>query len=695
MHNLLPNVIVPTGIINIFEVLNGYFEIGLKMRFINLIFSFFFLLSGLSSQTGQPHDLSPSEQSIMPGYIKKLSLYNQRSILTPPPTHVRTMAEWEPIQAVIISWSGQAAILKEIVRNAVKECKVLIITTDTLSVTNQLLNAGIELDSVRFIDTPFNSIWVCDYGPWTVYGNDVDSLWLIDWIYNRPRPQDDATPSAVSDYLNIPMYEATVDPDDFVHTGGNHFSDGLRNAFSSQLVLNENPDKTESEIDSIAKKYLGVSQYIKFPTLPYDGIHHLDMHMRIIDEETIIVGEYPEGVADGPQINANVEYLNEEIKTSFGNSYRIIRIPMPPDANNRYPDHGGNYRTYTNAVFLNKTLLVPTYEEKYDTTALRIYRENLPGYKVVGINCNSIISSLGALHCITKLVGVSDPLLIAHARLRDTEASQSEYPVSAYIRHSSGIMEASLHYRLKGDSLYIKVPMSLTDTMQNIWSAQIPSQVPGVDVQYYIEAKSYSGKEQVRPLVAPSGYFTFRILGEPVNQAPSINILYPEDQAIFSIDQTNLTIEINAQDVDGLVDKVVLFINGDSTIILNTLPFEFEWTFPGEGSFEIQARAADEEGATSWSEPVHITIEGTTGTHNMNNHQVKLFPNPVKDILWINHAEDIENVIITDLFGQTLHLIRVSEGSTSGYDFSHLPAGIYFLKYLKEKTWHSESVIKR
>jgi hypothetical protein len=53
--------------------------------------------------------------------------------------------------------------------------------------------------------------------------------------------------------------------------------------------------------------------------------------MRIIDEETIIIGEYPEGVSDGPQINANIEYLNEEVKTAFGHSYRIIRIPMPPD----------------------------------------------------------------------------------------------------------------------------------------------------------------------------------------------------------------------------------------------------------------------------------------------------------------------------------------------------------------------------
>jgi agmatine/peptidylarginine deiminase len=74
---------------------------------------------------------------------------------------------------------------------------------------------------------------------------------------------------------------------------------------------------------------------------------------------------------------------------------------MPPQ-NNLYPNNGGDYRTYTNSIIINKTVIVPTYETYYDTTALRIYREAMPGYNVVSINCNSIIPSLGAIHCITK-----------------------------------------------------------------------------------------------------------------------------------------------------------------------------------------------------------------------------------------------------------------------------------------------------
>ncbi|HEX5112984.1 MAG TPA: agmatine deiminase family protein, partial [Saprospiraceae bacterium] len=419
--------------------------------------SIFALLAVLSSsllaqqEYNLPRGMTPKEAGMMKEYL--LQHAQNRVSPVPPPAPVRTMAEWEEVQALVIAWAGQSAILREIVRNASKECKVYIVTNDSVNVSNTLMSNGISLDSVRFVNTAFNTIWMCDYGPTCVYRNDVDSLYLIDWIYNRPRPQDDQVPSAIADFAHIPIYEATSAPFDWVHTGGNNLQNGIGTLFSSNLVMDENPDKTEAEIDTIAKKFMGINQYVKFPTLPFDGIHHLDMHMRVIDEETIVVGQYPEGISDGPQIEANLQYLRDSIRTEYGHPFNIIRIPMPPDQNGRYPSQNGNYRTYTNAVFVNKTLLVPVYEEKYDTTALRIYRDNLPGYNVVGINCNSIIGQLGALHCITKLIGSDEPLLISHSRLLDVEDTVAYYPVSAYIRHRDGIKEANLYYKSSKDSV--------------------------------------------------------------------------------------------------------------------------------------------------------------------------------------------------------------------------------------------------
>ncbi len=467
--------------------------------------------------------MTPEEKEAMPAYLQKRKQLFPSKKDFPENMQFRTMAEWEEVQALLITWAGYSDILTEIVRHAVEECRVIIITDEPDLVEAVLAFEGIPLDNVELLEAPHNSIWIRDYGPWTIYKDDVDSLALADWIYNRPRPKDDVIPGVVAEYLGLTLYEATATPNDLVHTGGNHLRDGMGTAFSSELVLNENPEKTLPDIEQILYDLLGVNRYITLPVLPNDGIHHIDMHMRTIDEETIIVGEYPEGVSDGPQIEANIDYIRTNFATAFGNLYNFIRIPMPPDQLGRYPAQGGYYRTYTNGIFINKTFLMPVYEEQYDTVALNIYRENLPGYKVVGIDCNDIIPSLGAIHCITKLVGTDDPLWIAHPRLRDTYNTTEDYSLQAIIKHASGIQDASLFYRTDTLLPYQQVAMELTDSLEHLWTADIPAQSAGTIVFYYLQGKAHSGKVQVRPLVAPEGYFEFEV--KNISTVPDVEFL--------------------------------------------------------------------------------------------------------------------------------------------------------------------------
>ena len=468
--------------------------------------------------------------------------------------------------------------------------------------------------------------------------------------------------------------------------------------FSSALVLEENPEKTEAQIDSIANVFLGANNYIKFPTLPFDGIHHLDMHMCVIDEETIIFGEYPEGISDGPQIEANIQYLVDSFQTAFGHAFNVVRIPMPPDASGRYPNQGGNYRTYTNSIFLNKTILVPTYQERYDTTALRIYRENLPGYNVVGINCNSIIPQLGALHCITKTVGVEHPLWIAHSRLRDSDDPTKEYPVTAIIKHRDGIANAELYYRVLPDSVFTMVPMVLVDTAANQWAALIPPQPAGTEIQYYIHAYASNGQEQVRPIVAPEGYFRFRVLGEPANVPPTVTIVSPEDGAVFSIDAGKLDIMVEADNPDGEVPSCHVFINGIEDISIGSDSFTIEWDIPGEGEFTFYVLAEDEEGAIGISDTVHITITGTTATSQPSQEdQFSIYPNPVHDHLFIRSLSDRPMSTLIGVFntmGQLQPVTMQTEGELMDVDFSSLSPGIYILKVIDGHTGYGYRVIK-
>jgi agmatine/peptidylarginine deiminase len=479
------------------------------LRFLVFFAVLTFLEVSYAQEAILPRFMTEEEKAQWPGYLEELKVYGDRQLL--PEVPVRVMGEWEEIQALFLTWRSFPAILTEIVRHAVEEVKVYIITTNPNSVSNTLINAGIALDSVRFLNYPSNSIWIRDYGPWAVYENDVEQLAIADFVYNRPRANDNNIPARVAETFGLPLYGATAEPNRWVHTGGNNLVDGYKTGYSSNLIFVENPGKSEEDLDRMGKALFGYEDYVKFEELPYDGISHLDMHMRFIDEETVIIGQYPEGVSDGPQIEENIQYLLDNHKTAFGNAYTVHRIPMPPGADGRYPWQGGPYRTYTNSIFLNKTILVPIYEERYDTVGLRIYRENLPGYKVVGIDCNGMISSLGALHCITKTIGVENPLWIAHPRVKDQDQEDLAAEVRALVKHRQGIDQVILHFRNAQDSVYQSLPMQRDSASADFYQAWIPGQSFGTEMHYYIEAISHSGKRQVRPITAPEGYFKYKV----------------------------------------------------------------------------------------------------------------------------------------------------------------------------------------
>ncbi|MBP7450716.1 MAG: agmatine deiminase family protein [Flavobacteriales bacterium] len=473
---------------------------------------------------GLPHAMAPYEIPFIEGY--RNSRGGGNAYVVPPTWEPRTTAEWEEVQAVVVTWTSFEGILKQIVRYAKDECEVIIACEDQNAVIadlNSTSNGGPlpNLDNISFLEVPFNSIWGRDYGAESMYKNEVDSLFLLDWIYNRPRPEDDAMPLTIANFLGLPIFATSEAPYDIVHTGGNFMADGFGTAFSSYLVYDENgPDgefnqtvKTPAQTDALMDQWMGINQYITMPTLPYDAIHHIDMHMKLLDEERLLVGQFPVGVSDGPQIETNLQDHVMGHNSVFGDPYEVLRIPMPPSTGGQYPP-SASYRTYANNIFLNKLVLVPTYREEYDTTGLRILREALPGYRVVGIDCDNsgsnIISQSGAIHCISKGIGVEDPLLIRHQRLRDTYETVNPYTVEGYIRHRTGITGAEVYWTT--DTAAGFAPVVMTDIGGNNWSAAIPAQPAGSVVFYYIHATANSTKEQVRPIVAPDGWWKFKVL---------------------------------------------------------------------------------------------------------------------------------------------------------------------------------------
>lgn len=472
--------------------------------------------SHLLAQEVLPKGLTEAESDLISNYS-----FRSNGMTDPPEGPVRTMAEWEEVEYLIVTWQPNFPnILRQIVEAAVAECKVIITTQNEASVSNYLSSNGVDLTNITFMDEDWDSIWIRDYAGNTIYSDDVGELALTDWIYNRPRPNDDVMPSAHATLLDLPIYITDTGINDLVNTGGNFMSDGMGTAFASELILEENEagnpygvtPKTEAEIDAIMEAYMGIDRYIKMETLPYDAIHHIDMHMKLLDEETILVSQYPEGVADGPQIEENIEYVLSNFQSSFGTPYKIEWMPAPPSAGGNYPDTGGSYRTYTNAVFINKTVLVPTYRPEVDDPALAQWEELLPGYNIVGIDVDNpgenLISLFGAIHCITHTIGVDEPLWIVHQPIAEAN-SNTTVTLDAMIKHISGVADATVYWREAGATDYASLAMN--DQGDNQWTVDLQIPSGDIDIEYYIEATANSGKTLARPLVAPEGYWTIAV----------------------------------------------------------------------------------------------------------------------------------------------------------------------------------------
>ncbi|MCC6638208.1 MAG: hypothetical protein IT278_10815, partial [Ignavibacteriaceae bacterium] len=83
-----------------------------------------------------PKGLTKAEVELMKSYVSPSA--SPEAFTTPPPFPVRTMAEWEQLSGIIITWTSYQSILRQIVDFAQEECLVYIVCSDSNSVKTYL-----------------------------------------------------------------------------------------------------------------------------------------------------------------------------------------------------------------------------------------------------------------------------------------------------------------------------------------------------------------------------------------------------------------------------------------------------------------------------------------------------------------------------------------------------------------------------
>jgi hypothetical protein len=94
-------------------------------------------------------------------------------------------------------------------------------------------------------------------------------------------------------------------------------------------------------------------------------------------------------------------------------------------------------------------------------------------------------------------------------------------------------------------------------------------------------------------------------------QAPAVSITSPAGGTTFTT-SPNIAIDATASDSDGTISKVELF-NG-STLLGTQLgaPYNFSWNNVTPGTYTLTAQATDDAGAVTTSNPISITVNGSS-----------------------------------------------------------------------------------
>jgi len=107
-------------------------------------------------------------------------------------------------------------------------------------------------------------------------------------------------------------------------------------------------------------------------------------------------------MADYEVMKKNIATLKKQ--TPFLN---IVPIPIATD-NDSYEQLGNVFYSYTNAVVLNKSVILPLYGEPTDELAFSIYQKVYPNHTIQGIFTKDIIQLKGALHCMTAQLLINE-----------------------------------------------------------------------------------------------------------------------------------------------------------------------------------------------------------------------------------------------------------------------------------------------
>ena len=237
-----------------------------------------------------------------------------------------------------------------------------------------------------------NDTWARDFGAITIKKNGKKEL--LDFVFNGwglkfPANLDNQISKKI--FKNIKSYN-------FVLEGGSIDTNGEVLLTNTQCLLekNRNYPMSKKKIEKFLKKTLQIKKviWLNYGFLEGDDTDsHIDTLARFVNKDTIV---YMKSYDKNDIHYKELKKMEAELKKT---GFNLIPLPLPKPIyykNERLP------ATYANFLIINRAVLLPIYNCKYDKKVIKLFKKLFPDRKIIPINSNTLIKQHGSIHCITK-----------------------------------------------------------------------------------------------------------------------------------------------------------------------------------------------------------------------------------------------------------------------------------------------------
>jgi len=251
---------------------------------------------------------------------------------------------------------------------------------------------------------PTNDIWIRDYGPFFMEGDEGD--YQVKFEFNAwggkfpPWEHDNQVPQKTARLLgHLLMSFAPI-----LEGGAMEFNgQGIGMTTLDCLIgPQRNAPDQRFRLEAMLQQVFGLEALI---TLPQGlvGDHtdgHIDNLARFLGPHHIVVNTTDDKNSPNyPILQTAQKQLRDWMAARPETDWTLDTLPLPPQ---RTLGTEILPASYMNFIFVNGGLLVPTYDSPYDEVALEFFRKTYPDRQVKGMDCRTVIAEGGSLHCLSK-----------------------------------------------------------------------------------------------------------------------------------------------------------------------------------------------------------------------------------------------------------------------------------------------------